>query len=139
MTRLTCELLLLLKHLGVKMVHGMRIGTCARGHTAAHHGSRIHLATGSGYTHVSGCHLLWHAGLGAGLAGIMSHTGCHMMAWRDSRVLRRHTTVMKTTLHGLHHVSGLTSLVDDPPGWIIDAPALLALSYVFKGNPRCGC
>ena len=48
-------------------------------------------------------HLLRHAGLSAGLAGVMSHAGRHVMTWGDTRVLL-HTAGMKTTRHSLHHV-----------------------------------
>ena len=111
----------------------MGIGTCARGHTTAHHGGGIHLTTGAGGGHVSG-HLLRHTRLSAGLAGIMSHAGGgHVMTWRHSRVLL-HTAGMKTAWHS-HHVGKIILWVDDPPEWIIDAPALLALSYV-EGKGR---
>ena len=126
--RLTCKLLLL-KHLWSEVVHGVGIGTCARGHTTAHHGGGIHLTTGAGGGHVSG-HLLRHTRLSAGLAGIMSHAGGgHVMTWRHSRVLL-HTAGMKTAWHS-HHVGKIILWVDDPPEWIIDAPTLVAISCVF--------
>lgn len=125
---LTCELLLLLKHLGVEMVHSMRIGTCARGHPT-HHGSGIHLATGSGHTHVGSSHLLWYAGLGAGLAGIMGHTLRHGMAWRDSRVLL-HSTGMVTTWHSLHHGDRLPWSMIHLGG--LSTPQLSLLSHAMR-------
>ena len=107
----------------------MGIGTCARGHTTAHHGGGIHLTTGAGGGHVSG-HLLRHTRLSAGLTGIMSHAGGgHVMTWRNSRVLL-HTAGMKTAWHS-HHVGKIILWVDDPPEWIIDAPTLVAISCVF--------
>lgn len=96
------ELLLLLEHLWIEMVHSVSIRAGARRHAATHQRGGIDLAAGSGYAHMSGGHLLRHTGLRAGLAGIMRHTRSHGMTRRDSRVLL-HSNV-ETAWHGLHRV-----------------------------------
>lgn len=78
------------------MLHG--VGVCTGGHSRAHEGW-VYLTASAGDGHLVS-EVVWNSGLGAGLAGVVSHAWSHMMAGRDTGVL--HATRMWEVLRHLH-------------------------------------
>lgn len=92
----------------VQVLHG--VGVCTGRHSCAHEGW-VDLAASAGHGHLMR-EVVWNSGLGAGLAGIMSHAWSHMMAGRDTGVLHA-TRVWKVLrhLHACHHLRPSTAWV----------------------------
>lgn len=78
------------------MLHGVSV--CTRRHSRAHEGW-VYLTASAGHGHLVS-EVVWNSGLGAGLAGVVSHAWSHMMAGRDTGVL--HATRMWEVLRHLH-------------------------------------
>lgn len=81
---------------GVQMLHG--VGVCTGRHSRAHEGW-VYLTASAGHGHLVS-EVVRNSGLGAGLAGVMSHAWSHVMAGRDTGVL--HATRMWEVLRHLH-------------------------------------